>query len=417
MTPSPRLAETAWLDAPETRAVFAAIEAGGYEARAVGGVVRNALLGRPVADIDIATQAVPEEVVRLATAAGLGTVPTGLKHGTVTVISGGVPFEVTTLRKDVETFGRHATVAYTDDWTADASRRDFTINALYCDAQGRIYDPLGGYPDLEARRVRFIGDARERIREDYLRILRFFRFTAEYAEGAPDAEGLAAAVSERVGLKRLSGERIRQELVRLLVATRAVPAVEAMHEHGLVTELLGIAPRPGLLRRLATIEREHQLTPQPMLRLAALAVEVTEDAERLGHRLKLSNAEREQLARAATASAEARRTPPSAEAVKALVYRQGSEAAGDLLLVAWTRALGTAPDDAGWWARMDLAGQWRAPKFALTGADVMALGISEGPRIGALLRRVEEWWIAAGFPADRAQLLARLAQEKGSATN
>ena len=409
-----RLSETAWLDAPETRAVFAAIEAGGYEARAVGGAVRNALIGRPVADIDIATPAVPEEVVRLAAAAGLGTVPTGLKHGTVTVISGGVPFEVTTLRKDVETFGRHATVAYTDDWTADAGRRDFTINALYCDQQGRIYDPLGGYPNLEARRVRFIGDARERIREDYLRILRFFRFTAEYAEGAPDAEGLAAAVSERAGLKLLSGERIRQELVRLLVATRAVAAVEAMHDHGLITELTGIAPRPGLFGRLATIESENQLSPQPMLRLAALAVEVTEDAERLGHRLKLSNAEREQLLRAAIGSNELLRTPPSAEAVKALVYRQGHEAARDLLLIAWTRALGTAPDDTVWRARMDLARQWQAPKFALTGADVMALGIAEGPRIGELLRHVEDWWVAADFPEDRSILLAKLAQEKGS---
>ncbi len=404
----PRLIETAWLDAPETRAVFAAIEAGGCPARAVGGAVRNALIGRPVADIDIATPAVPEEVVRLATAAGLGTVPTGLKHGTVTVISSGVPFEVTTLRKDVETFGRHATVAYTDDWTADAGRRDFTINALYCDAEGRIYDPLGGYPDLEARRVRFIGDARERIREDYLRILRFFRFTAEYADGPPDAEGLAAAVSERAGLKLLSGERIRQELVRLLVAPRAVPAVESMHDWGLLTELLGIAPRPGLFRRLVTIESEHELTPQPMLRLAALAVEVMEDAERLGDRLRLSNSERERLVRAATASVEAWRAPPSADAVKALVYRHGNEAARDLLLIAWTRALGAAPDDAAWSARLDLAREWQAPRFTLTGSDVMALGIAEGPRIGELLRRVEEWWIAAGFPEDRAQLLAKL---------
>ena len=188
--------------------------------------MRNALLGRQVADIDIATVASPEQVIAAANADGMKTVATGLQHGTVTVIGNHRSFEVTTLRHDVETDGRHATVAFTDDWTADASRRDLTINALYCDADGTIFDPLGGLDDVLARRVRFIGDAHQRIREDYLRILRFFRFTAQYADGAPDAIGLAAAVAERDGMKRLSAERVRAELVRLLVAPGARAVID-----------------------------------------------------------------------------------------------------------------------------------------------------------------------------------------------
>ncbi|HXF52779.1 MAG TPA: CCA tRNA nucleotidyltransferase [Hyphomicrobiaceae bacterium] len=405
----PRLIHRAWLDAPETRAVFAAIEAGGYEARAVGGAVRNALLGRQVKDVDIATPALPQEVLRLAASAGLKAVPTGVEHGTVTVISGGAPFEVTTLRKDVETYGRHAAVAYTDDWAADAARRDFTINALYCGPDGRIYDPLAGYGDLVARRVRFIGEARTRIREDYLRILRFFRFTAEYADGPPDPEGLSAAVAERAGLKLLSGERIRQELVRLLAAPRALAAVEAMYDYGLITELLGLAPRPRLLRRLALIEDGRGLVPSPILRLAALVVEVMEDAERLNARLKLSNAERASLLASAVGDSGALREPPlDTAAGKAFIYRHGARAYRDLVLMAWTRALTAATDDPQWSAKLDLADTWRPPKFALTGSDVMALGIAEGPRVGELLRRTEEWWIAAGFPDDRELLLAQL---------
>jgi poly(A) polymerase len=406
-TEAPRLVETAWLEAAETRAVFAALAAGGHEARAVGGAVRNALLGQPVKDVDIATPAVPEDVVRLATAAGLDTAPTGLKHGTVTVIAGGVPFEVTTLRKDVETFGRHATVAYTDDWAADARRRDFTINAFYCSADGRVYDPLGGHADLEARRVCFIGDARERIREDYLRILRFFRFTAEYAEGPPDPVGLSAAVRERAGLKVLSGERIHRELVRLLVAPRAVAAIESMYDHGLVTDLIGLAARPSLLHRLVEIEGGCGLAPQPMLRLAALAVEVAEDADHLGDRLKLSNAERERLMRAAIGDSRGHGSPGDAAAIKTMIYRRGAEATRDVLLIAWGRA-GAGPSDPQWRAKLELAHSWRAPKFSVTGKDVMALGVAPGPRVGNLLARVEEWWIAAGFPDDRELLLAQL---------
>jgi tRNA nucleotidyltransferase/poly(A) polymerase len=279
--------------------------------RAVGGAVRNALVGRPVADVDIATDARPEEVTRAAEAAGLKAIPTGLAHGTVTVVAGGRPYEITTLRQDVETHGRHATVAFTDDWAEDARRRDFTLNALYCGADGTLFDPLGGYPDLAARRVRFIGDADERIREDYLRILRFFRLTAEFAEGPADAGGLAACVRERTGLAVLSAERVRVELLRLLAAPRGAEIGALMQDYGLLPGVLGAAPRPTLLARLAAIETVLRFAPDPVLRLAALAVEVPEDAERLRDRLRLSNDEAAKLARAAGRGADI--GPPAPE--------------------------------------------------------------------------------------------------------
>ena len=278
--------------------MLASIRRGGHGARVVGGAVRNALLGRPVADIDIATTATPEQVVELAHANGLKTIATGLQHGTVTVVADGHPFEVTTLRHDLETYGRHAKVAFTDDWHADASRRDLTLNALYCEADGTIFDPLNGIGDLLARRVRFIGDARQRIREDYLRILRFFRFTAEYSSGPPDAEGIAAAVAERQGLAGLSSERVRAELVRLLAAPGAVPVCRAMAGHGLLTAIVPVAPRIETFARLAAIERASANAPDAALRLAALAVAVADDVPRLAQHLRLSGAERAVLARA-----------------------------------------------------------------------------------------------------------------------
>src|SRR5215831_3005043 len=250
----PRLAGAPWLTRRSTQAVFNALTQRGFGARAVGGAVRNALLGRAVDDVDIATTARPEQVMAAAQAAGLRAVATGIAHGTVTVLADHVPYEVTTLREDVETHGRHATVAFTDDWQVDAQRRDFTINALYCDATGQILDPLGGYADILARRVRFIGDAGERIREDYLRILRFFRFTAEYGAGPVDAAGVAACVEHRHGLARLSAERMRLELLRLLAAERGPELVRSLLEYGLLTLVLGVAPRPALLDALAAIE-------------------------------------------------------------------------------------------------------------------------------------------------------------------
>ncbi len=321
----PSLAGSDWLVRPETRAVFAALAAGGFEARAVGGAVRNALLGLPVVDIDIATPARPDEIIAAAKAAGLAAVPTGIAHGTVTVIANHVPHQVTTLREDVETHGRHATVAFTDDWAADARRRDFTLNALYCSAEGEVFDPLSGYADLAARRVRFIGDARERIREDYLRILRFFRLTAEYGQGSPDAEGLTACVREREGLARLSAERVREELMRLLVARRGPELVRAMFDYGLLALVLASAPRPSLLDRLAAVEAALGLGADAILRLAALAVEVAEDADRLRDRLRLSNEEHARLSRLGMRVPRMGPTEPE-QAARACLYAEGPAA-------------------------------------------------------------------------------------------
>lgn len=396
----PDLAGAAWLTARETQAVMAAIEAGGHRIRVVGGAVRNALLGRLVTDVDMATSALPDEVIALAAAAGLHAVPTGIDHGTVTVVAEHVPFEVTTLRTDVETHGRHATVAFTTDWAADARRRDFTVNALYCDAQGAVFDPLAGYRDLQAKRIVFIGDARQRVREDYLRILRFFRFNAEYAEGAPDAAGLAACVLERDGLSRLSGERIRQEVVRLLVAPRALAAVDAMISHGLLSPLLGRAPRPTLLSRLCEIERTNGLTGDAMSRLAALAVEVPEDADWLANRLRLSGEERAALllgCRGPFAS-----SPPIEAAQREQLYRHGTPAYlfTTLLDFAHTFAAGIA--DPAWTAALSLPDRWQPPAFPLRGSDVLAAGIAPGPLVGEILRTIETWWIASNFtPTDR----------------
>ena len=408
----PRLNNAPWLQRPETQAVFAALAARNFAVRAVGGAVRNTLLGLPVTDVDIATTARPDEVVAAAEAAGLKAVPTGIAHGTVTVISGGSAYEVTTLRKDVETHGRHATVAFTDDWTADARRRDFTLNALYCSADGEVFDPLSGYADLMARRVRFIGDAGERIREDYLRILRFFRFTAAYGEGPPDRQGLDACVRERAGLAVLSGERMREEMLRLLAAPRAAELTGVMLDFGLLPQVLGLAPRPGLLARIVSLQAALGLTPDAVVRLAALAVEVPEDAERLRTRFRLSN---EETARLVRASIRAPAIDPSASesAAKAYIYAEGAAAFQESVLLAWAR-FGEAPASSAWRLRFALPERWQAPRFPVGGADVMALGIPAGPRVGELLRTLEGWWIAGDFTADEAALRAKLGELAGA---
>jgi poly(A) polymerase len=408
--PPARIDSAPWLQRPQTQAVLGALAAGGHLARAVGGAVRNSLLGLPVSDVDIATTALPEEVMAAAQAAGLGAVPTGLAHGTVTVIADGVPFEVTTLRRDVETHGRHATVAFTDDWMADARRRDFTLNALYCSADGEVFDPLGGHADLMARRIRFIGDAGERIREDYLRILRFFRFNARFGEGTPDSEGLAACVRERAGLAILSGERVRAELLALLAAPRGIELVGTMFDYGLLPAILGAAPRPPLLGRLAAIEARLALPPDAILRLAALGVEVAEDAERLQERLRLSNAEADTLAHAA--ERELGVSPPGERAARAALYASGPERFRQQVLLAWTRS-GAASGDAAWGACFALSERWQAPAFPISGADVLAHGIPAGPRVGELLRALEAWWIERDFAPDAAMLRARLAELAG----
>ncbi len=404
---APSLAGAPWLARPEPAAVIRAIAAGGHDARVVGGAVRNALLGACVKDIDIATTALPEEVIRLAAAAGLRAVPTGIEHGTVTVVVEHTPIEVTTLRRDVETYGRHAKVTFTTDWAEDARRRDFTMNALYCALDGTVFDPLGGYRDLHARRVRFIGDPHDRIREDFLRILRFFRFTAEYSKGAPDPAGLAAAVELRDGLDRLSGERLRAELLRLLAAPRAVETVAEMDAAGILSHVLGKAGDPALLARLADIERALNRAPDPLLRLGALAAARPGDALKLRDRLRLSGAEFERLARLGLADRAFDPAAPEREA-KEFLYRHGTEAFTDGALVAWAKSA-DAPQDKPRRDRAELPHRWRAPELPIRGADVVALGVPEGPPVGRVVHAFEDWWIRHEFPSDPALLAAELA--------
>jgi poly(A) polymerase len=402
----PDLSEVEWLSRPATRAVFAALTAEGAEARAVGGAVRNALMGTPVKDVDIATTALPADVMRLAADAGLHAVPTGFEHGTVTIVARHVPFEVTTLRRDIETFGRHARVTFTTDWTEDARRRDFTMNALYCSADGCVHDPLGGYADLVARRVRFIGDARERIREDYLRTLRFFRFLAEYGNGdAPDPEGLAATIAEKAGLSGLSGERIRAELLLLLSAPGAIGAVSAMRKAGLLEPVLGAAGNVEALERLAAIEHALGRAPDPVLRLAALTLDAAAPAA-LQQRLRLSAAETARLAHAG--AKDPAFDPRAAEpAAQAFVYRHGPQAFFDGAVMAWVRSK-DAPDARARADRVRLTERWSAPELPVRGSDVLARGVKAGPEVGRVVAAFETWWIGEGFPSDPKKIADKL---------
>lgn len=406
----PSLKESEWLKRPETGRVFAALSAEGVETRAVGGAVRNTLLGQPVTEIDLATTATPEKVMALARKAGLKAVPTGIEHGTVTVIADGVPFQVTTLRRDVETYGRHATVAFTEDWEEDARRRDFTLNALYADRDGTVFDPLGGYRDLQAGRVRFIGDAEARIKEDYLRILRFFRFNAYYGRGSLDEEGLAASVRLRAGIEQLSAERVGAEMRRLLVAPGALRAIEALFDYGLLAEVLGGVPRLARFARLIAIEEAQGLTPDAALRLAGLAVFVREDAPRLAARLRLSNAEQAVLELGAADHAMGEL--PDEAAAKRALYALGQSDFKAHVLIAWADA-GASPDDPGWRQALTLADRWQAPPFPLRGGDIVALGDLKGPAIGDMLLRLEREWVDGGFAEDRDSLLAKAAALAG----
>ncbi|WP_137045718.1 CCA tRNA nucleotidyltransferase [Pseudolabrys sp. FHR47] len=395
---------SAWPFAGQLARLLDVLDRDGEEARVVGGAVRNALIGMPVHEVDVATTAVPEEVVRRAKAAGFRPVPTGIDHGTITVVIDKHPFEVTTLRTDVETFGRHAKVAFGRDWREDALRRDFTMNALSASRDGTVYDYAGGLADLEARRVRFIGDARRRIEEDYLRILRFFRFHAAYGHGHPDADGLAACIYERGGLDQLSRERVRMEMLKLVVAPRAAPTLAAMAQTGLLLRVLGGVPYLAAFENMAKAEAVVGLRPDAARRLGALGVVITEDAERLSQKLRLSNAEHTRL----TAMAEnwLRFSPRAGEgAARALLYRLKETAYTDSALMAWARSQ-ASDHDAPWRELVTLPQRWTPPVFPLKAADFMSRGIEKGPALGAALRAAEEAWIAAGFPAEEATLAA-----------
>ncbi len=394
----PTLGRATWLADPALNRLMDALMSEGGEARIVGGAVRNTLLGEPVQDIDIATTEPPERVIGFAERAGFGVHPVGLSHGTVLVAADGRSFEVTTLRVDVETYGRHARVAFTDDWEADAKRRDFTINALYCDRRGKVFDPVGGYADIVDHRVRFVGDAQARIREDYLRILRFFRFHARYGKGAPDIAGLTASVALQEGIEALSAERIRAELFKLLVAPGAAPTLAIMRDSGILSRVLPGGHHVEVVERMAEIDRLHHLDPDPLLRLAALYPRVAEEHERL----RLSNAERARLKGIADAGAP---SPGLRELERKIVlYHAGAQGFRDAVRLAWAGEGG----DRRWLELFSLPDEWTPPVFPVSGGDLLETGMAPGPAVGESLRKLEDWWVASGFTADRAALLARL---------
>ncbi len=399
-----RKLDKAWLSAGALPRLIAVLDRDGEQARVVGGAVRNALLDIPISEIDVATTAPPEEVVRRVQAAGFKAVPTGIKHGTITVVVNGHPFEVTTLREDVETYGRHAKVAFGRDWRTDAERRDFTMNALSASADGTIYDYVGGLADLAERRVRFIGDPQKRIAEDYLRILRFFRFHAAYGTSEhPYAEGLAACIAGRDGLDQLSRERVRMEVMKLVVAPHAVPTLIAMADAGLLLRVIGGVGYLGAFEMMAKVEDAIGLAPDPARRLGALALAVIEDAERLWQRLRLTNHERERLASMAEDWWRVR--PGNEQAARALLYRLGPEKFTDRVLLAWAHASAGA-QDRDWHAMASLPQRWSAPAFPLRAADFLARGLEKGPALGAAMAAAEAAWIEAGFPADDAAMAA-----------
>ena len=401
MTQTVHLRDAAWLHGGAVARLLSLLDADGEEARAVGGAVRNALLKLPVEEIDVATTAVPEEVMRRVQAAGCKAIPTGIEHGTVTVVVDQQPVEVTTLREDVETFGRKARVAFGRDWKADAERRDFTINALSAARDGTVYDYVGGLADIAARRVRFIGEPGTRIEEDYLRILRFFRFHAYFSEGAPDAAGLLACIKARAGLATLSRERVRTELLKLLLAPHATPTLAVMAEAGLLGDVLGGVPLLASFENMIKVEAAAGVGADAVRRLGALAVWVAEDAERLSQRLRLSNVESERL----LALDPWWRVAPAADerAARSLLYRLGPQAFSDRALVAWTRSAAGAADGR-WRDLTTLSRRWNAPAFPLKAADFMNRGLAAGPQLGEAMRAAEAAWVAADFPAEGAAI-------------
>jgi poly(A) polymerase len=401
------IADAPWLKAPETRAVMAALEAaraGG--SRFVGGCVRNTLMARAVDDIDIATQLLPNDVIAAAKARGLAAIPTGIEHGTITIVSNHKPHEVTTLRRDVSTDGRRATVAFTEDWAEDAQRRDFRMNALYAAPNGEIFDPTGGgIEDIEARRVIFVGDPDTRLREDYLRILRFFRFNAWYGQGALDGDGLAACARNVGGLDALSAERVWKEIKKTLAAPDPRIVLSAMDQTGACVRVMPELLEQARLFSLIVLENECFFPPDAMARLAA-GLNGPDAGRRLAQRLKLSNEERERLVDALDSDALIAADLSPREARRVL-YRIGKTTFRDRVLRAWAEG-GADKDVAQWRALLALAENWTRPKLPLSGDEAIAAGAKAGPQVGQVMRAVEDWWVGMDFPDNKPAVMARL---------
>ena len=386
----------------EVTAVIEALNDGGAKARFVGGCVRDAVLERAIRDIDLATDAPPERVVDLLEAAKIKVVPTGIAHGTVTAVVGGRPFEITTLRRDVETYGRHAKVEFTDDWTEDASRRDLTINAISLGPDGTLHDPFNGLDDLLAHNVRFVGGARARISEDVLRLLRYFRFFAHYGRPPADEEALAACREMAPMLLQLSAERVRAELLKLLEAPTAAEVMRLMYDERVLGHILPEAMNFDRLSRIIELEKSLNLN-DPIRRLASVTELDKIDLDALSQRLRLSNIQGDRL----TAMVERRSAivPTLGEAQRdALIHRIGASTFLDVALVGWAGA----DVNQDWASLVDACNNWLPKKFPLRGDDVTALGAPSGPDVGILLRAVEEWWIDGGFQANRESCIERL---------
>jgi poly(A) polymerase len=416
--PIGKLPPQEWLDAPETKAVVAALTAGGVEVRFVGGCVRDALARKPVVDIDIGTPARPEQVMDLLKKAGIRAIPTGIDHGTVTALSGERKYEITTLRVDVETDGRHARVRYTDDWYEDAKRRDFTINALSCTPNGDVFDFFNGLDALGHGRILFVGRAKDRIEEDLLRLLRYFRFFGTHGRPPPDIEALNACRDLAPRLGELSGERVRDELFKILLCPIPADILNLMRGERVIECLFpGVAAENiGRVRLVAWLEsnamKQASVRPDPVRRLAALLTTDQKGAESVAERLKLSNAERERVVKMAA--------PPEkislwldAAAQRRKIYELGAETVRDLALLSWANELAIAPRQPqakanAWKAMLAQTEEWTAPALPVSGEDVMALGIASGPEVGKLLKAVEAWWIEGDFQTDRQKALAKL---------
>lgn len=400
MNAKPSIAGQSWLASPDVRAVMDALGV----ARLVGGCVRNSLLGLAVDDIDIATPLTPDAVARAVSARGMKAIDTGAEHGTLTVILNSRPYEVTTLRRDVSTDGRRATVAFTTAWEEDAARRDFTINALYADVEGQIFDYHHGVADLQVGLVRFIGDADMRIAEDHLRILRLFRIHAWYGRGEIDAVALRASRDGRGKIQALSGERIQKEMIKLLRAQRPVQAVRSMRDIHVLDEIVPGDIDIEMLSRLCEIDVANEFRPDPILRLGAI-MPGAEVARQVASRWRLSNDDRSDLL-GLFKHGDLIAVPPDVRTLRRLLYRHGQAAICRQVLLAWARS-GARHDDAAWRGVHRQALAWVRPRLGVDGADVQRAGIAEGPRVGQVLNEVESWWVDADFPDD-----PRLVQER-----
>ncbi|MFZ5932301.1 MAG: CCA tRNA nucleotidyltransferase [Pseudomonadota bacterium] len=407
-----RLPMVGWIMDPDVvRVMQALLAAAGVEARYVGGAVRDTVRGvmqyGVKADVDIATTATPEKVIELLNAAGLKAVPTGIDHGTVTAISNHRPVEITTLRHDVNTDGRRAEVAYTTDWAADAARRDFTMNAIYADMDGVLFDPLGGVADAKAGLVRFVGDPDARIQEDYLRILRFFRFYAWCGKGEMDRDGLQACARHMTGLAKLSPERIAKELLKLISASNPMPALRQMAASGILTAVLPEARNLERLNALIEIDAMTFFEVDPILRFGALLPDDGAVAAAVAARLRLSNAQRDRLVAMLSA------TLPvfcymSVREMRRTAYRMTPKVMRDVAMLRWAGDVKRNHNAVQWRALLPMIDSWKPPVLPLDGHHVKLAGVPDGPQIGAVLREVEEWWIDADFTTDEYSLIERM---------